>query len=414
MSFDWFLPRLSLALVIGLMIGVERGWQLREEKAGTRVAGVRTFSLLGLLGGLAGIFLGTPLAWTMLVLILATNVTIIAGYWRDTAGTDNISITSATAAILTLALGAAAGAGYPAVAAVCAGVTIALLAWREPLHRILAGTSDVELRALVRLVLVVFVVYPLLPDHAISPFGINPRRIWTVIVVLGSISFCGHVLMRLVGGRKGLMITALVGSLVSSTAVTLECARRIRMDELVRSNQSAIAAASSVMMVRAMMLVTFLVPKISLAFFLLVLPAFVIASGLALLLLVRGQSDPAPDLSGKIRPPSLATAFAWGGFTLLMTITTGWAEQQMKGAGSLVIAAGGLLDIDSAIAAVATLPSNLLDPELATKTLAAVLVFNSLLKAGLALVVAGIRRAALPTAVLVVPAAVLAGTIAAR
>jgi len=46
--------RLSLALAIGILVGVERGWQERETEPGKRTAGIRTFGLSGFLGGLAG------------------------------------------------------------------------------------------------------------------------------------------------------------------------------------------------------------------------------------------------------------------------------------------------------------------------------------------------------------------------
>jgi len=411
MSFDWFLPKLALALVIGMMIGVERGWRMRDEKAGARVAGVRTFSLLGLLGGIAGLFVIAPLGWLMLLLIAAAVLMIALGSWADMKRDGNVSITSAVAAMLTLAFGAMAGAGYSGVASVSAGVTVLLLASREPLHRMLAGTSDVELRALVRLVLVVSVVYPLLPDAAIGPFGINPRRIWTIVAVIGSVSFFGYGLMRMIGTRKGLMVTALVGSLVSSTAVTLECARRMRAHESVRANQAAIAVASLVMLMRATVLVAALLPTILVRFSTLMLPALIIAGLISALLFVRGTSDHSSHISDKIKPPGLAMALGWGCLVLLMAIIAGWAEHQIKGTGAAVIAIGGLFDVDSAIAAIGTLPAGTLTPQLTAYAVAAPVVFNSILKAGITLAIAGVRNSLAPIAALVLPAAAIAGAV---
>jgi hypothetical protein len=95
-----FLPGLVLALWIGLLIGIERGWRMREEEPGSRVAGVRTFTLLGLIGGLAGLQLSGPLAAVTAVLAAAAAVSIIIGYFLDARREGNLSATSAIAGLI--------------------------------------------------------------------------------------------------------------------------------------------------------------------------------------------------------------------------------------------------------------------------------------------------------------------------
>jgi hypothetical protein len=64
-SPEWVRQSLDIgtALAAGLLIGIERGWKLKNQKPGTRVAGVRTFTMLGLASGIAGLTgaLGYPL-----------------------------------------------------------------------------------------------------------------------------------------------------------------------------------------------------------------------------------------------------------------------------------------------------------------------------------------------------------------
>src|SRR5919107_621405 len=215
-----FLPGLALALAVGLLIGVERGWRLRDEEAGRRVAGIRTFALLGLLGGLAG-FVATGGAWGLAAILAAGAIgALLVGYAADIRRDDNVSATSALAGVVALALGAAATMGHLALASVGAGASVILLASREPLHRAIRATSDTDMKALLRLVLVVFIVLPLLPDAAMGPFGaLDPYRLWTVVVITVSISFIGYILIRWLGERRGALLTAAVGALVSSTAV---------------------------------------------------------------------------------------------------------------------------------------------------------------------------------------------------
>lgn len=408
-----FLLGLSLALAIGVLIGIERGWTLRHEKAGARVAGVRTFSSLGLLGGLFGLGAAGPLQGLSLVLAAGAIGALLLGYVVDMRKNGNVSVTSAVAGVATLALGATATGGHLAIASVGAGATVALLSSRDVLHRALAYTSEADLKALVRLVLVVFVILPLLPDAELGPYALNPRRLWFVVVITGSISFIGYVLIRWLGGRRGVLVTALVGGLVSSTAVTLESARRIRADSAPRANQAAIAVASAVMLARAACLVVALVPTAVPRFLPMLmwgLAASAIAAGV---LVYRARNETSDRSAMAVKPPDLKLAFLFAGLVALLTTAAGFAKSQFGEAGSsVVIAAGGLFDVDSAIAAIGTLPAGTLSAELVAFTLIAPVVFNTILKLGLTVAIAGRRGALVPGAALAGTAAVLLATIA--
>ncbi len=293
-----------------------------------------------------------------------------------------------------------------ALAALGAGATVILLASRDALHRALVYTSEADIRAMIRLVLVVFIILPLLPDIPLGPYGLNPRRLWTVVVITGSISFIGYGLIRIFGGRRGVMLTALVGALVSSTAVTLECARRLRAGEAVAANQAAIAAASTIMMFRAVALVAVLVPHIFTRFIALLLLALILSTAASALLFLRSKRDDEPKAVA-VKPPDLKLALLFGALVALMATAAGWAEQQVAGSGAAVVIFGGLFDVDSAIAALGVLPEGTLPIELAALAVAAPVVFNTLLKLVLALVIASPRRAWLPALALGIPAAAI-------
>ena len=402
---DSFRPGLALALAIGLLIGIERGWRMREEQPGGRVAGVRTFTLFGLIGGLAGLQLAHPLQLLALIVTGGATGAIIVGYLLDARHGGNVSATSTIAALITILLGGLASSGQMALASVGAGATVLLLAAREPMHRALAETSASDIKALVRLVLVVLVILPLLPDADIGPYGLNPRRLWTVVVITGGVSFVGYVLVRLVGGRRGALLTAVVGALVSSTAVTLECARRIRAEEAVHANQAAIVVASLVMMLRAMLLVGMIAPTIFGRFAALLVPALVLTGIGCVFLVRRTRLDEGSLPPETIRPPDLKLALLFGGLVALMAMAAGWAEQQMRGSGAAVVALGGMFDVDSAIAALGALPPGTLTPRLAAFALATPVIFNAILKAGLGLTIAGWRNGWVPAAGLVISAA---------
>lgn len=397
-SIDAILPGLALALAIGLLLGVERGWQARGEEAGRRVAGIRTFAVLGLLGGLAGVLASPALA---VVLVAGAIAALLLGYHADIQRDGNVSATSTLAGVLALALGAMATSGAMALASAIAGAAVILLASREPLHRAIRLTSETDIRALMRLVLVVFVVLPLLPDRGMGPYGaLNPHRLWTVVVVTGSISFFGYILVRWLGEARGTLVTAAVGALVSSTAVTVDAARRIRDGASGTAVQATVALASAVMLIRSLVLVGLVAPAALTSFATLVLPGLAVSAIGAGGLLLLGRRQPAAVATGALKPPGLGLALLFAASVAVLSVASVWAERQWGGeSGAILIALGGTADIDAAIAAVGALPPGSLAPGTAALALAAPTLFNTLFKLALFAGIAG-RRAAPGGAVL--------------
>lgn len=403
-----FIPGAALATAIGFLIGAERGWRMREEEPGTRVAGVRTFAMLGLLGGLLGAAIPRGLTPIAILVGLGAIAMLLIGYYSEMRSEAHLSATSAIAAVTTILLGALATSGQMALASVGAGVMVALLASREALHGALSRTSQAEMTALVRLALVVFLILPVLPDMEVGPFGgINPRRIWFVVVVVGSISFAGYILARWQGGQKGTLLVALIGALVSSTAVTIESARRIREHGARPAENAAISLATLVMIVRVVLLSTAVAPAVIGNLLCLLGPATVAAVHLRLAFDSEGDDQPA------VRPPSLTLAFLFAGLVALLSLGARWAEHSYGGgSGALVIAVGGMVDVDSAIAAVGALPNGSLSPRLAALAIAGPVAFNTLLKLGLLLSIAGLRYALSAGAGLALTVLAIAGSAA--
>src|ERR1700742_4583451 len=109
MDTDKLLSRLALALGIGLLIGLERGWRTRALSAGSRAAGIRTFALSGLLGGVVASLAKATAAGSGLVLGFgfAISAAGIAIFERDAnRASATFSATTIIAAMLTFLLGA--------------------------------------------------------------------------------------------------------------------------------------------------------------------------------------------------------------------------------------------------------------------------------------------------------------------
>lgn len=217
---------LWLALAVGLLIGAERGWQKRAAAEGARIAGIRTFGLVGLLGGLWGL-LGREFGDVLLGFsFIAVAALMILAHLMDPERERDRSITTVVAALVTFALGALAVRGYEAVAAAGAVISATLLSLKPVLHRWLKQLEPEELYGTLKLLLISVVILPVLPDRGIGPWGaLNPREVWLMVVLIAAISFAGYFAMKIGGTRRGILFTAVLGGLASSTAVTLSLSR---------------------------------------------------------------------------------------------------------------------------------------------------------------------------------------------
>ncbi|MWJ27870.1 MgtC/SapB family protein [Halomonas sediminis] len=221
--------RLVVALLLGTLIGIERGWVAREQKAGQRVAGIRTHALVGLLGGIAALLSQALTPWAFPLIFLAVaGISLVA--WRAHAvETQNYSITGMIGLLLTFCFGAIAVAIDLVLATACAVITAVILDNKREIHGLLYKLQSHELDAGLKLLLISVVMLPLLPDENMGPGGVlNPYHIWWLVVLVASISFVGYFAIRLGGTEKGILFTGLFAGLSSSTALTLQYARQSR------------------------------------------------------------------------------------------------------------------------------------------------------------------------------------------
>lgn len=248
------LLRLAVALAAGLLIGLERGWHARALAEGERVAGFRTFGLIGLLGGLASL-LGQSQGLPVLAAgFLALGALLAAGYWRGSATSHDLSATSAVAALVTFGLGAAAGEGELEVAAAGAVIVALLLGTKPQLHRLVARLEQAELLAVLKLLLMSVVLLPVLPDRGLGPWqALNPYRIWWMVVLIAGLSSIGYFAIRLAGPRRGILLTGLLGGLASSTATTVTLARRAAPSTLGRPDGQPRLVAAGILLACAVM-----------------------------------------------------------------------------------------------------------------------------------------------------------------
>src|SRR4051812_35907868 len=282
---DWAQQALSLvtALACGLLIGVERGFDLRGLRAGTRVAGVRTFTLVGLVSGLAGLAgqLGQPFVAGALVAGCAAVIAV--GYANRPGLKSKPDATTPVAALATIALAFIAGFGEPGFAIAGAAVVTLILALKAELHGFLEKLDEDDVKALARYAVIAGAVLPFLPNGHYGPLGAwNPQRLWLVVVLVTGFSFLGYVANRVFGERHGTIATALIGGAYSSTAVTQSLAQRLGSDGKGGAENAGIALATAVMYLRVPVLIAVLATRVLVPFALIVLPALIVAWGAGL------------------------------------------------------------------------------------------------------------------------------------
>ncbi|QDK34453.1 MgtC/SapB family protein [Sphingomonas sp. IC081] len=413
------LALLAVSLALGLLVGIQRGWVLREQAAGTRFAGVRTFALMGLSGGISGqLFIQAPGPST--VVLAAAALLVLIGYLKDSRINATVSGTGALVALLTLASGFYVGLGQRLTGTAIAVVMVLLLTLRDQLHGWIDRLSQREVLSIARFALIALVILPLLPDQPFGPYQAwNPRKLWLIVVLVSGFSFAGYFAARLLGATRGVIATAAAGSLVSSTAVTASLASRMKQaGDADAALPAGIACASAIMFVRVLLLASALAPAALPTFARLVVPGLVIALVAAALLLHRTRkaapaspspalpspSPPAPTPAASdmpVRNPfDIGPALVLAGLVMVLTVASLWVLNTFGERGlAVVLAISGSVDVDSAIITMGGLAGQSLDARTAGLVLAVPVALNTLFKAGLSISLAGWqqgRAAALP------------------
>ncbi|MER8781244.1 MgtC/SapB family protein [Mesorhizobium sp. M1006] len=255
---DQLIARFGLALAIGLLVGLERGWQERDAPDRSRTAGIRTFGISGLLGGILAALAEALDAVSVLVGGLIAFAAVFAWYKaREAAHDEDFSVTGVIAGLGVFALGALSVAGDYRAAAAGGAALAAILASREVLHGLLKRLTWVELRSALILAVMTAIILPLLPNRTMDPWGgFNPWEVWFLTVLMASISFAGYVAVRVLGTTRGLLVSSLSGAIVSSTAVTMALARNAMSasNPLPLAGAASLAAMVSVLRVCAVIL----------------------------------------------------------------------------------------------------------------------------------------------------------------
>ena len=227
-GYQSLLARLLISAGIGLLIGTEREYSHRVVEKEESFAGVRTYTFIGLFGFLAA-FLGERIGGWILIAALLGFVTLVIVTYVMTARSGSFGITSELSAILTFLLGVLVFDGHILFAILVAVIVTGLLSLKFKLHRLIATFTPEDIRAIIQFVIISALVMPFLPEENFGPRDVwNLREIWTMVILVTGIGLAGYLLSKMVGTKKGTLLTGILGGLVSSTATTLGFSKQAR------------------------------------------------------------------------------------------------------------------------------------------------------------------------------------------
>ena len=382
---------LLASLAIGLIIGLERGWKERGDQAGSRVAGFRTFGLIGLVGGLAAA-LDTGSGLVIAAGAIGLALLLRQGFEAHIDETRNVSATTMIAALITFSLGAIAVKLSPLLAGGGAVVTAFILWLREPMHRLLDRIDAHEMSAFLRLLLISIVILPAMPDVGLGPYHvINPRHIWWMVVLISGLGFVGYVGVKALGERAGVGLLALAGGLASSTAATLSLSQLSKAGGRPSAYAGGVAIAWSVMVMRTALIVMAIRPAL-LPMLWLPLGAMFAASLLVAAVLLGRQPSKTEARLALPNPLDLKSALLFaavltGALVLSRVAQAVWGDSGVFGVATIA----GAVDADAVTLSMGRLSAGDLSDQVAARAIVIAVVVNTVFKVALALG-AGVRR----------------------
>jgi uncharacterized membrane protein (DUF4010 family) len=388
-------PHLAVltALAVGILVGLERE-QKRPEHPTSMFGGVRTYPIVALLGALSAL-LESVSTWLPLVTLAGVVALVAISYAADIRERKDHGVTTEVSVIATFLLGALAasrGAVEPMatrlVLVMALGVAMTfLLSSKQWLHRIASRVSPEDFNATVKFLIVAVIVLPLLPRHGMGPLdAINPFTVGLMIVIISALSFVGYVAVRWLGAKRGLLASAALGGLVSSTAVTISFAGRTRENPtLAPVAATAIAIASLVMTARVAVLVAItyppLLPQLSIP-----LAASAVGGALGVLLVYRRPEGVAEHVVPVENPFELGTAIRFGLVFAAILLATKAAEHYLGDRGLyLASGLGGMTDVDAVTLSTAHLARDGVAANAAVVAIMIAFAVNTLVKSSLAL-----------------------------
>jgi uncharacterized membrane protein (DUF4010 family) len=398
--------RFGAALLIGLLVGLQREYShLQQNPEEKLFGGVRTFALLGLLGCTAAFVAARAGSVLAFVVVIAITGGLIMIAYAVTARRGSIGMTSEAAAVITVLAGALCYWGELELAAALGVAMTVLLALKLQAQTLVRNITQADVYATLTFAVIALVILPVLPRTSFGPPPFDvlvPYKIWLMVIFISGISFLGYLLIKIVGARRGVGLTGLLGGLASSTAVTLSFAQRSReISGLARPFALAILLAWSVMFLRVMVEVAALNQPLLRIVWIPMTAALAVSMAYCVYLYYSQSADKQEEQDNFKNPFELGPALSFGLLYAAILLVANAARLYLGDTGVYLSSiASGLADVDAITLSMAELSRDGggVDLQTAARAIVFAAVSNTLVKGGIVLAMgsAELRKVILP------------------
>ncbi len=379
--------RLLVTIGIGLLLGLEREYSALIKKEPV-FAGIRTFVLLALTGFTGGAlhFLLSP--WVFVAILLSVMSLTAISYWI-TSNKGDIGATSELAGLMAMILGALTFLGYIELSLMITVIVLVLLSTKMQLMNVIGKITNEEIYALVRFVVVALLIFPFLPNEDYGPYQvINPREIGWVIILTSGLGFLGYVLMRALGAKKGILLTGILGGLVSSTMVTWVFSKKSKEGDSLNSlYTSAILAACTIMVVRVALWVFLFNKELLVGLALPLGILFLTAAGASVYFLVRNKEGDNVETQLPLgKPLEMTNAILFGVLYVVILLVITFANDYFGDEGIYITSGiAGLSDVDAISISISKMSVITISASTAQNAILIATLANTIAKFGIAL-----------------------------
>lgn len=343
------LTTLGIAFGLGLLVGMQR-----EKHNKDQIAGVRTFTLISVLGVVAGFLTklyDNPFVLPLLGLAMAAML-ITANFMKLKKQDDpTLGQTTEMAALLMFAIGAYLVVGDRVVGVIMGAAIAILLYIKDHLHKFIDDLEEKDVSAIMILAGISLIILPVLPDRTFGPFDVlNLRNIWLMVTLIVGISVVGYFIYKFIGKKYGILSNGILGGLISSTATTVSYARFTKKTENIHKAAAfVIFAAATVSLVRVMIEIGAVIPSQISQVVLPIIALFLLMIGLSVVLFyLINKKSTSDEMPKPENPAQIKSALMFGAIYAIILLAVAFTEQKL-GDNGLYIAAfvGGLANKDA-------------------------------------------------------------------
>jgi uncharacterized membrane protein (DUF4010 family) len=375
--------QLAVATLGGLAVGLERQWSGHATGPRARLAGLRTFTMLGLIAGLSGWLWSVSLPMPASVLLIAAGALIAIGYAR--ASQKDVDATTEVAALVVLAAGVVSALGQIRVAMAVIAITLLFLAEKTRLHGWAKRLDDTGVTAGARFAVMALVILPLLPVGPYGPYGaIHPRELWILVMFFSGLSFASYVIRRAIGSEQGYAVSGILGGFISSTSVTLTMSRLSKNGKAAEGAMaSAVMGANTMLFLRVLAATAYLARPVTMALWPSFIAPFLIGAALTVWGMRTKTTGPAKNPDDD-NPLQLKAAIEMAAVFQVVLFAMAAFKNLFSGQGVYASAAVlGLTDVDALTLSMSRLANSGTAAEVAAKAIVIGILANTVVKLGL-------------------------------